>query len=189
MTGSAKGYIYIIEDNPTWATTLMAHLNKMGYKTESFASGEEFFKKVNSNKEIPEIVIIDYHLEGKMTGLDVLQSVKKINPRVYAIMFSGQESLEIALKTLDFGAYDYVVKGEDAIERLKMILQNIERTGRYEKESKELTLKIQKAQIGIVAVILLIVIVGMSVYLYLCPETRLIKWDPFGRGNQPDCAV
>ena len=185
----AKGTIYLIEDNPTWVATLKSKLASLGYEVVSFSAGETFLKKLHSEGLNPNIVIIDYHLEGKYTGLDVLKELKTLHPNAFAIMFSGQESLEIALQTLDNGAYDYIVKDEDAVERLRIILENIENLDRLERESKELVIKIKTAQIGVVVVVLLIFLIVSGIYLYLCPDERIIKWDPFKRANSPACRV
>ena len=40
-------------------------------------------------------------------------------------MLSGQDKLEVAVDSMKYGAYDYVIKGETAFSRMENILNNI----------------------------------------------------------------
>jgi DNA-binding NtrC family response regulator len=40
-------------------------------------------------------------------------------------MLSGQDKLEVAVDSMKYGAYDYVIKGETAFSRTENILNNI----------------------------------------------------------------
>ena len=81
---------------------------------ESYLSGEEVLKNMHKN---PEIIIQDYLLEG-MTGIEVLIKAKKTNPNVEFIFLSGQDSIDIAINSMKYGAYDYIVKDQMALQKL-----------------------------------------------------------------------
>jgi DNA-binding NtrC family response regulator len=65
----------------------------------------------------PDIIIQDYLLEG-MTGIEVLIKAKKTNPNVEFIFLSGQDSIDIAINSMKYGAYDYIVKDQMALQKM-----------------------------------------------------------------------
>jgi DNA-binding NtrC family response regulator len=81
---------------------------------ESYLTGEDALKNMDKN---PDIVIQDYLLEG-MTGIEVLIKAKKTNPDVEFIFLSGQDSIDIAINSMKYGAYDYIVKDQMALQKL-----------------------------------------------------------------------
>ena len=62
-----------------------------------------------------------------MDGLEVLQEIKKIDPEVDVVILSGQDKIEVAVKTMQYGAFDYIVKGEAAFYRAEKVVFNIYR--------------------------------------------------------------
>jgi DNA-binding NtrC family response regulator len=81
---------------------------------ESYLSGEEALNNMHKN---PDIIIQDYLLDG-MTGIEVLIKAKKINPSVEFIFLSGQDSIDIAINSMKYGAYDYIVKDQMALQKM-----------------------------------------------------------------------
>ena len=81
---------------------------------ESYLSGEEALNNMHKN---PDIVIQDYLLDG-MTGIEVLIKAKKTNPTVEFIFLSGQDSIDIAINSMKYGAYDYIVKDQMALQKM-----------------------------------------------------------------------
>ena len=81
---------------------------------ESYLSGEDALSNMSKN---PDIIIQDYLLEG-MTGIEVLIKAKKTNPNVEFIFLSGQDSIDIAINSMKYGAYDYIVKDQMALQKM-----------------------------------------------------------------------
>jgi DNA-binding NtrC family response regulator len=107
--------IFIVEDNPVYNKLVVSYLHSKKFnRIESFTSGEECLKRIN---EKPDIIIQDYLLEG-IDGLEVMQATKKIHPHTEFIVLSGQDSIEVAINTLKYGAYDYIVKDQMALSKL-----------------------------------------------------------------------
>jgi len=83
-------------------------------KIEALLYGDEAIKNMHRN---PDIVIQDYLLEG-MTGIEVLIKAKKTNPDVEFIFLSGQDSIDVAINSMKYGAYDYIVNDQMALQKL-----------------------------------------------------------------------
>jgi DNA-binding NtrC family response regulator len=115
MQNSKNPLIFVVEDNQMYNKLVVSYLKTNKFtNVESYLSGEEALKNMDKN---PEIVIQDYLLEG-MTGIEVLVKAKKINPNVEFIFLSGQDSIDIAINSMKYGAYDYIVKDQMALQKL-----------------------------------------------------------------------
>src|SRR6185436_19843008 len=91
-----------------------------------FNSGEEAIKGIYVE---PDVIVLDYHLDSvnsdAMNGIQALKKLKDQFPNVPVIFLSSQEKTEVAANTMKYGAYDYIVKNENAFHRLEILLNNI----------------------------------------------------------------
>lgn len=116
--------LFIVDDDKLIVSTLKHYLqNRFGssLRISTFNDGESCLDKVD---EKTNIVILDYFLDGK-DGLEVLKSIKAINPKTEVIMFSSNEDVAVAIETFRAGAKDYVVKGVGALRRIAQLVNYI----------------------------------------------------------------
>jgi DNA-binding NtrC family response regulator len=107
--------IFVVEDNQMYNKLIISYLKTNKFTNiESYLSGEDVLKNMYKN---PEIVIQDYLLAG-MTGIEVLIKAKKICPKVKFIFLSGQDSIDNAINSMKYGAFDYIVKDKMALQKL-----------------------------------------------------------------------
>ncbi len=115
MKSAKSPLIFIVEDNSVYNKLIVNHLRTHKLiRTESYLSGEECLQNINQK---PDIIIQDYLLEG-INGLEVLMATKKRSPTSEFIFLSGQDSIEVAINCMRFGAYDYIVKDQYALIKL-----------------------------------------------------------------------
>jgi two-component system OmpR family response regulator len=57
--------------------------------------------------------------------VDVLKKIKELSPTTEVIMLSGQDKIEVAVDSMKYGAYDYVIKGETAFTRIENVFNKI----------------------------------------------------------------
>jgi DNA-binding NtrC family response regulator len=57
--------------------------------------------------------------------VEILKEVKDKYPSTEVIMLSGQDKIEVAVDSIKYGAYDYVVKGETAFSRMENAMNNV----------------------------------------------------------------
>lgn len=122
----SERYLFIVDDEPIQNEMLKDYLTERYlYKVIAFESGEAALQQMHLN---PEIVVLDYHLNGTNTnaanGISVLKAIKDKNPETQVIILSGQDKIEVATDTMKFGAFDYVVKGESAFARVENVINN-----------------------------------------------------------------
>ncbi|MBL4716154.1 MAG: hypothetical protein COC01_01285 [Bacteroidetes bacterium] len=130
--------IFLVDDSKAYLTMLKVGLSdNPNYYIKSFTNGEDCLRNLHVN---PDIVVLDYNLSGSksnaMDGLEVLKMIKKYHSDIKVIMITGSEEIEVAVDTFRHGAYDYVIKGENALLKLQLIIQNI--YGSITKHNEEL---------------------------------------------------
>ena len=115
MQNTKNPLIFVVEDNRMYNKLVVSYLKTNKFtNVESYLSGEEALNNMHKN---PDIIIQDYLLDG-MTGIEVLIKAKKINPAVEFIFLSGQDSIDIAINSMKYGAYDYIVKDQMALQKM-----------------------------------------------------------------------
>lgn len=122
-----KRVIFLVDDEPIQNEMLKDYLSeRFLYDIKVYDNGEEALQNMNQN---PEIVVLDYHLNAHRAdaknGVEILKEIKDKSPDTQVIILSGQDKIEVAVDSIKYGAYDYVVKGETAFSRTENILNNI----------------------------------------------------------------
>ena len=139
---SDKPYkIFVVEDDD-WYNRLLIHSLSLNpeYEVHGFLTGKDCISHLCEN---PDLITLDYRLPD-MTGLEVLQRVKKENERIQVILISEQQDIETVVELLKHGAYDYIVKSNDIKERLLNIVSNLRRNVILESELSSLKKEVQK---------------------------------------------
>ena len=107
-----------VDDEVDFLETLVKRLRTRGLDVRSAKSGGEALEELG--KELPDVVILDVKMPD-MSGIDVLGVIKKRYPMVEVIMLTGHASLEMAMRGMELGAYDYLMKPMDLDELLYKI--------------------------------------------------------------------
>ncbi len=116
--------LFIVDDNKIMVETMKQYLqSRFGrdINISTFNDGESCLAKVDKDTNI---VILDYYMEGK-NGLEVLKSIKVINPNTEVIMLSNNENMALAVETFRAGATDYVIKGVNSWGKISKLVNTI----------------------------------------------------------------
>jgi DNA-binding NtrC family response regulator len=113
--------IFVVEDDPTYTRFLkyVFGLNP-DYETQFFVTGKELLGQLH---QIPDVITLDYSLPD-MSGEDVLKAIRDFDPSINIIIVSAQEKIGTAVTLLKMGAFDYIVKDEDAKDRILNSVSN-----------------------------------------------------------------
>lgn len=111
--------ILVIDDDQSIRETLTTFLKRQGYNPISAEDGMKGIQLVR--EELPEIVICDYKMP-KMTGLEVLEKIKEINPAIHFIMITAFDEMQTTVEAMQKGAYDFIEKPIDT-DRLKITIK------------------------------------------------------------------
>jgi len=122
MTNSKNFKIFLVDDDLFSLSIYEQTLRRLGYEQiTTFQSGTDFLNQLTQK---PDVVFLDHNLDG-LSGFDVLKEIKQFDPNMYVVMVSGQEDTHMAIDSLRFGAFEYLVKGENEMERMKIVLEKI----------------------------------------------------------------
>jgi len=161
--GKAKNLlIYVVEDNLMYNRLVCENLKRQDFtNVKSFDSGNDCLKSVKSG-EFPDVVIQDYQLKDS-TGISVLQAVKKISKNSEFIFLTSNENVEIAVNTIKFGAYDYIIKDNDvALEKVVDKINKIAKMIQLKHKDKTSRL----AMIILSLILVLIIISGLLLFAF-----------------------
>lgn len=98
--------ILVVDDTRTDLELIASTLSNE-FSTISASSPDEAIRILKENDI--EFVIMDQMLPD-MTGLALLQEMKKIKPEIEFLMITGMDSSTLAVKALKAGALDFITK-------------------------------------------------------------------------------
>ena len=125
--------ILIIDDNPDIRNILKDLIDEAGFKTRVAANYNQALSEID--KKLPDVAIIDVKLDkGDNDGIELLSHIKKKNKDIPVIIISGHANIEMAIKSLKSGAFEFIQKPFDqerlmnfvnrAVENFNLISEN-----------------------------------------------------------------
>ena len=104
--------ILVVDDDPALLDTIREYLESPGnrYVVETATRGGEALKLVARAR--PHVVILDVEMPG-MTGVEVLASLRALDPTIPVIMLTANKDGSVAAETLKLGAVSYAPKPLD----------------------------------------------------------------------------
>jgi DNA-binding NtrC family response regulator len=99
--------ILLVDDEIDFMETLIKRLQKRGISVKGKNSGESALAELRENPV--DVVVLDVKMPG-MDGIETLREIKQMFPAIEVIMLSGHANIEIAIKGMELGAFDYLMK-------------------------------------------------------------------------------
>lgn len=122
-TSKSETKFFLVDDDLYSLAVYQQGLTNMGYSDFSmFYNGTHC---INNLHQKPTIVFLDYNMDD-YSGLEVLEKIKRFNPNIFVIVVSGQENMNVAVNVLKHGAFDYIVKGDNELEKMEEVIHRIE---------------------------------------------------------------
>jgi diguanylate cyclase (GGDEF)-like protein len=116
MEGKVK--ILVVDDEEVIRDMLTEHFSDEGYSVTAVPSGEAALEIFRGDPD--HLVLADIRMPG-MSGIDLLEEVKKLDPDAMVIMITSHASLESAVATMRAGAYDYIFKPFESLEQISHV--------------------------------------------------------------------
>lgn len=107
------GDILVLDDVLDAGVMIKRILERKGHQVAVFTEEEAALGHVRTHPV--EVAILDIRLK-KMSGVDMLEELKKASPRIQVIMLTGYPTLETARQSKELGAFDYCIKPIDKDE-------------------------------------------------------------------------
>jgi two-component system CheB/CheR fusion protein len=107
QTAERLGTVFLIDDNQAVRTALRDVLQDDGYAVETYATGERFLGSYQPHD--PRCLLVDALLPG-MSGIDLIQRLRRMGDPIPAIVVSGQADVPMAVRAIKVGAVDCIEK-------------------------------------------------------------------------------
>ena len=166
--------IFVVDDDPMQLEMIPDHLSKYpNYAFTSFTTGEKLIDALEA-KNIPDIIILDYNLDSverqAAEGSEILKYLKQHYEHIEIIMYSGQDNIEVAVDTMRYGAFDYVVKNATAFYRIENVIKKIVKHKQLEADARRYKIMAQ------VVIIMVVAFIGLAFVLRAMGLTKNLGW-------------
>ena len=132
--------ILIVDDNADIRNILNDLISDHGYKTRVAANFNQALTEID--KKLPDVAILDVKLDkGDNDGIELLSHIKSKNKDVPVIIISGHANIEMAVKSLKHGAFEFIEKPFDQ-ERLMNFVNRAVENFNLKKQNKEYETKL-----------------------------------------------
>ena len=126
--------ILIIDDEDGIRNVLGEVLHDEGFAVLRAADGPEGLKILKT--ELIDLVFLDVWMPG-MGGLDVLRAIREEFSEVPVVMISGHASIDVAVKAVKNGAWDFVEKPL-SMDKTLAVVANALKVQELKRENREL---------------------------------------------------
>ena len=132
--------ILIIDDNADIRFVINELIIDAGYKTRLAANYNQALTEID--KKLPDVAIIDVKLDkSDRDGIELLNHIKNKNKDIPVIIISGHANIEMAVNSLQAGAFEFIQKPFDK-DRLLNFVRRADENSKLKKENKSLQNKI-----------------------------------------------
>ena len=117
--------ILIVDDNSDIRNIINDLIIEAGYKTRVAANFNQAIYEID--KKLPDVAIFDVKLDkGDNDGIELLSYLKSKNADIPVIIISGHANIEMAVKSLKHGAFEFIEKPFDQERLLNFIRRAVE---------------------------------------------------------------
>ncbi len=107
---SVQPSVLVIDDEAGILDTLRILLRKSGFQVETAQGGKPGLDAVKA--AMPDVVLTDIKMPG-MSGTQILEAVKSIDPETPVILMTAHGELQSAIDAVNQGAFRYILKPFD----------------------------------------------------------------------------
>jgi DNA-binding NtrC family response regulator len=99
--------VLFVDDEKPLQELMRSELPRLGHEVSICPDGKTALKILE--KSIFDAAILDLRMPG-MTGIEVLEHLKKVSPDTEAVVLTGHATMETAIEAVRLGALDYMTK-------------------------------------------------------------------------------
>ncbi len=122
MSDEFKIRLLIVDDEQSIRRLCMTVGESLGFACREADSGESALAVL---EEAPAHMVLTDMVMPRMSGLQFLETAKKLYPRMEIAVMTGHGSIETAVQAMKLGAYDYITKPFSPWEELRLFLRRM----------------------------------------------------------------
>jgi len=124
MNSANPSYIYLVDDDASFRSSLNGAFVSQGYQVKTFASADEFLAL--SDIAWPAVLISDMRMPGK-SGVELQQKLLDEALGIPMVFISGESTVDEVIRGFKQGAIDFIQKPFNMEHLLKVIEAAIEK--------------------------------------------------------------
>lgn len=99
--------VLLVDDEIDFLSTIAKRLTKRGFNILKADTGVAALNLLKKNAI--DVVVLDMKMPG-MDGIETLKEIKSYDSLVEVIMLTGHANIDAAVKGMEMGAFDYLMK-------------------------------------------------------------------------------
>lgn len=109
--------IFVVDNNPDYQKLISTLLKTIKLNNiKSFNDGESCYME---STDLADVVILDYNLGvGNWNGLEFMEEYHRLNASAEFFFMSSNTKIDVAVESVQKGAFDYIVKSKEGLSRL-----------------------------------------------------------------------
>jgi signal transduction histidine kinase len=116
--------VLVIDDEIGICQAVKRALMPTGYIVDTMTSGEGGLKKIQADGY--DLVLLDIMMPG-VSGIDLIASIHEHDPEIVCVIITGYATVELAVRAIKHGAYDFLTKPFSVDDLLLAVSQGLER--------------------------------------------------------------
>ncbi len=133
--------ILVVDDEESLRNILSEVISEAGYPVTAVESAE---RALESLRDVSHpVVITDIRMPG-MSGIQLLQEIKKVRPDTQVVIMTSHASMETAIEAIRCGAYDYLIKPFESLDIVISLVARVVEKIRLMEENHRLVEDLQR---------------------------------------------
>lgn len=116
--------ILVIDDESGIREGSKRALSSQGFLVDTAENGEEGLEKIRAVDY--DLILLDVMMPG-ISGIDLIEKIHEVDPETVIIIITGYATVEMAVRAIKQGAYDFLTKPFSVDDLLLVVQQGLER--------------------------------------------------------------
>src|SRR5579884_3909169 len=134
--------VLFVDDEKPLQEFMRSELPRLGHEVTVCPDGKAALKALE--KGTFDAAILDLRMPG-MSGIEVLEHLKKVSPDTEAVVMTGHASMETAIEAMRLGAFDYITKPCKLVE-IEALLTRVAERRELKHKNLALQTRVQAAE-------------------------------------------
>ncbi|MFT5431243.1 MAG: DNA-binding NtrC family response regulator [Myxococcota bacterium] len=118
--GETGGFVLVVDDDSGMQRAVKAILTRQGFQVRGANSAEDAL--VMLSEVDPDLILLDIQMTG-MSGMDLLKILRRDKPQVPVVMMTAFGTVQVAVRAVQQGAYDFLTKPFDSIDHVANVVR------------------------------------------------------------------
>lgn len=116
--------ILVIDDETGIREGTKRALTAQGYEVDAAENGEQGLELIKKNSY--DLILLDVMMPG-ISGIELIEKIHQVDPETVCVIITGYATVEMAVRAIKEGAYDFLTKPFTVDDLLIVVNQGLER--------------------------------------------------------------